>query len=149
MVRGKEPTADDYYTAEGKTQVLTREALDDDVPFIQYATNDVDIIEAVKKDHDLKPLLALYSQLLRLTKVTDKEKIHFQHRVARIFNILKIFTEDESYDAGKWSKLVANESYLRFLINDSHKGYKMERLSKQEKIIRWDAEKEKKKRFWE
>ncbi len=130
-------------------ETVTRESLEDTVPFLQYATNDVDIIEQVKADPDLIPFLPLYSQLLRLTKVNDKEKMHFQHRITRIFNISKIFTDDEDYDAGKWGKLQAHEAFLKMVPNDSHKGFKMERLTKQDKNITFgDPNKKEKKGFW-
>ncbi len=132
-----------------KREVITRESLEDTVPFLQYATNDIDVIEQVKNDADLKHLLPLYSQMLRLTKVDDKEKKHFKRRIARIFNISKIFTTDDEYDAGKWGKLQANETFLSLVPNDSHKGFKMEKLTKQEKHISFTPEKKEKKGLWQ
>lgn len=131
-----------------KDELITRESLDDNTPFVQYATNDLDVIEQVKNDPDLKHLLPLYSQLLRLTKVDDKEKKHFKRRITRIFNISKIFTTDDKYDAGKWGKLQANETFLSLTTNDSHKGFKMEKLTKQEKHITFSPEEKKKKGLW-
>ena len=138
----------DAIKARVQEEAVTKESLDDTVPFMQYATNDMDIIEQVKGDPDLIPFLPLYSQLLRLTKVNDKEKMHFQHRITRIFNISKIFTDDEDYDAGKWGKLQAHEAFLKMVPNDSHKGFKMERLTKQEKSITFGDVKKEKKGFW-
>lgn len=144
--------SEDYDQAiqeHAKGEVITRESLEDTVPFLQYATNDVDVIEQVKDDVDLKHLLPLYSQLNRLTKVDDKEKKHFKHRVARIFNISKIFTTDDDYDSGKWGKLQANETFLSLIVNDSHKGFKMDKLTKQEKHISFTPEKKEKKGLWQ
>ena|SRR4030066_1274315 len=133
------------YVPEVKRDIVTSEALKDEVPQWQYATNDADVVAFVHKDPDLAALAPLHSQLLRLTKITDKEKKVHVLRLRGIMAEIEWEMDEEAYNAGKWKKLEAYSMFLEMLVCDSHKGYKFDLLTRTRKEVTFPQVKKEKK----
>jgi hypothetical protein len=129
-----------------QSEVVTEESLKEEVPPLQYATNDADIIATVINDPELAPLSPLYSQLNRLGQVDAKEKTLWKLDIDILMGMQEIMMDEEAYNAGRWSKLQAHATYLKLLINDSHKGFKMNLLSRVRKEIAIEGGEGKKKK---
>jgi hypothetical protein len=129
-----------------QSEVVTDESLKDEVPPLQYATNDADIIETVVHDQELAPLFPLYSQLNRLGNVDSKEKTLWKLDIDILMGMQEIFMDETEYNSGKWSKIQAHATYLKLLINDSHKGFKMQLLSRVRKEIAIEGGEQRKKK---
>ena len=130
-----------------QAEVVTEESLKAEVPALQYATTDADIIRTVMSDPELSPLSPLYSQLNRLGNVTEKEKTSWKLDIDILMGMQEIFMNEEEYNSGKWAKIQAHATYLKLLINDSHKGFKMNLLSRVRKEISIEGNEKKKRGF--
>jgi len=144
-----EPSDEDYDRMQVKGDILSEEARMDEVQPSYFVADDEKILNEVSHDKDLKPLLPLYSRLLRLTKINEKEKLLFQTDVDLIIGTMEADMDEDEYDAGKWAKLQAHAMFLKTMINDSHKGFKMTLLSRLRKEIVFTPEEKKKKRWWQ
>ena len=138
---------EDYTMQRCKEEIVTSEALKEEVPQWQYATNDADVVAFVSNDPDLKTLAPLHSQLLRLTRITDKEKKIHVLRIRGIMAEIEWEMDEEAYNAGKWKKLEAYSMFLEMLVCDSHKGYKFDLLTRTRKEVTF-PQAEKKKKGW-
>lgn len=144
----EEYTEEELRRMQVKGDVMTEETLRDDVQPAYFVTDDEKLLKAVVNDKDLKPLLPLYSRLLRLTKIDQREKELFQTDVDLIIGTMEADMDEDEYDARGWAKLQAHSVFLKTMINDSHKGFKMRLLSRLRKeIVFTEEEKKKRRRF--
>ena len=124
-------------------EVVSDESRVDDVQPTYFVAQDSDLLKTVKADADLKDLAALYSPLVRLTKITTQEKETFQIDVDLITGSMILGMDVRDFEEGRWAKLEANAMFLKTVINDSHKGFKMTLLSRLRKEIIVSPEKKK------
>lgn len=122
-------------------EVIGDEARADDIPPTYFVSQDAELMRMVKADPELKDLLPLYSPLTRLTKIDSKEKKAWQIGINLLKGNTILNMERSDYNAGKWRKLEANCIFLKTVINDSHKGFKMTLLSRLRKEIILSREK--------
>ena len=137
-------TEEELRRMQVKGDVLSDEARMDEVQPTYYVTDDEKLLNEITHDKDLKGLLPMYSRLLRLTRITPKEKELFQTDVDLIIGTIEADMDEDEYDAGKWAKLQAHGIFLKMMINDSVKGFKMTLLSRLRKEIIFAEERRKK-----
>lgn len=137
--KNKEPEPDpagDYAEAEGladeyRGSNTVRETLDAvDIPLLQYATHDADFLKIFHEDTDLQPFLPVCSQLLRLTKVSDKEKQSFQLEIEYAYTLLTMYMPETELSSPRGVKIKLAATALKLMINDSHKGFKLDVLTR-------------------
>lgn len=122
-----------------------RETLDNaDIPLLQYATHDADFLTIFHTDTDLKPFLPVCTQLLRLTKVNDKEKRGFQLEVEYAYTLLTMYMEESELSSPRGVKIKLAATALKLMINDSHKGFKLDVLTRIRKELTLMRQKEQK-----
>lgn len=121
--------------------VISDEVRMDEVQPTYYVTDDEKLLTELLKDPDLKALKPLYSRLMRLTKISTKEKELFQVDIDLIIGTMEADMAEADFDSGRWAKLQAHAIFLKTMINDSHKGFKMTLLSRLRKEVVVSAEK--------
>jgi hypothetical protein len=120
-----EAVADEYRNS------TVRETLDNaDIPLLQYATHDSDFLRTFKDDPDLIPFDPVLTQLLRLTKVNDKEKMAFQDEIELAYTLLTMFMPETELSSPRGVKIKLAATTLKLMINDSHKGFKLDVLTR-------------------
>lgn len=122
-------------------EVVGEESRADDIPPTYFVSQDPDLIRDIDQDPDLKPIKCLFSPLTRLTKLDTKEKQGWQIGVNLLMGNMILHMDREEYNSGKWRKIEATGQFLRTVINDSHKGFKMTLLSRLRKEIILSREK--------
>jgi len=130
---------EDVARTEG--EVVDDETRDDTIQPTYFFSQDGDLLRELEKDPDLKNLRPLYSALMRLTKISSKEKDIFNIDVDLIVGSMIIGMKKKEFNAGRWAKLESNGMFLKTVINDSHKGFKMTLLSRLRKEVVLSREK--------
>lgn len=129
-----DPQADYIETEAGRQEYENsnvRETLDNaDIPLLQYATHDADFLKTFYKDPDLTPFTPVLTQLLRLTKVNDKEKMRFQSQIELAYTKLIMFMPESELSSPRGVKIELAATAIKLLINDSHKGFKLDILTR-------------------
>lgn len=138
---------DEEFTGQGRKEVIHQEVIGDemraeDIPQTYFFAQDAELMKTVRADPELTDLQPLYSPLTRLTKINDKEKKAWQIAINLMKGNTILNMERSDYNEGnKWRKLEANALFLKTVINDSHKGFKMTLLSRLRKEIVLSREK--------
>lgn len=137
---------EEEFLGDGRREQIHHEVIGDetraeDIPQTYFFAQDIELMKAVRADPELEDLQALYSPLTRLTKINDKEKKAWQIAINLLKGNTILNMERSDYNAGKWRKLEANTLFLKTVINDSHKGFKMTLLSRLRKEIVLSREK--------
>lgn len=135
---------EEYIKGECEREAVTREMLTDEVPQMLFATRDVDMIDFVKNDPDLKGFQPLLSHLIRLTKTSDKEKKCFVLAVKAMLAEMECEMDEEDYNGGKWLKIESTGQWIIMSACDSNKGYKFDLLTRSRKEVTFQPEKKKK-----
>ncbi|MGD2090787.1 MAG: hypothetical protein PVH61_31735 [Candidatus Aminicenantes bacterium] len=128
---------------EGRSTV--RETLENaDIPLLQYATHDANWLVTFYTDPDLQPFKPTLTQLLRLTKVNDKEKMAFQDEIELAYTLLTMYMPEAEMSSPRGVKIKLAATTLKLLINDSHKGFKLDILTRIRKELTLMRQKEQK-----
>lgn len=140
----------DYAEGEGVAAEYrdntVRETLDQvDIPLLQYATHDANLLLSFKSDPDLRPFEPVLTQLLRLTKVNDKEKESFKDEVELAYTMLTMYMPETELSSPRGVKIKLAATTLKLLINDSHKGFKLDILTRIRKELTLMRERNEKK----
>lgn len=116
-------------------------------PDTQYKTIDTNIIEDVTKDPYIKPFRALFSHLLRLTKIDAKEKRTMQMQIKLMVAETEMELDTDDMDTGLLNRIESYGLFMNFIPNDSHEGFKLRELSRSRREVAWEGPK-KEKRGW-
>lgn len=131
---------------EEYSQANIRETFDNaDIPLLQYATHDATYLATFYRDPDLQPFTPVLTQLLRLTKVNDKEKMKFQDEIELSYTLLTMFMKEKELSGPRGVKIKLAATSLKLLINDSHKGFKLDILTRIRKELTLMRERQKEK----
>lgn len=146
---GKKPDRDGEFGREiVGTEIARGESVGDDYDRAlrnSYMILDLNLINQMLKDPDLKPLYPAFSFVNRTSKVGDREREILWLDYDYLFLLRKLSITKESYDFDKWIALEALRLSVPYFLSDAQ-GWKGRLLTEQIKIIR--AQVEKKKRGW-
>lgn len=146
MSQKKENFSDEDLVKRIRGEVVVDEARVDDVQPTYYVTDDEKLLIEINEDANLRNLKPLYSRLMRLTKISTRDKEVFQTDVDLLIGEMIIDMDEDKFNMGNGGKLEAHGIFLKTAINDSHKGFKMTLLSRLRKEI--VVTEEKRKGFW-
>ena len=146
-MKRREKTAEELLELENSERMIGEESLRDEVQPIYYTTDDEKLLQIMQQNPRLNKMRALASRLMRLTKITEKEKDVLCIDIDLIMGTMEADMDEDDFDSGDWAELNSCAVVLKTTLNDSVKGFKMTLLSRIRKEIAVSRE-EAKRRGW-
>jgi len=145
--RRKEPTMRELDEARVEGDLTEQEMLRDDVEPAYFAAEDEKLLALLHSHALLRNLAPLASRLMRLTRISEREKRALQIDIDLVIGTIEADMDEDNFNTGDWALLQTVGTVLKTSLNDSVAGFKMDLLSRVRKELTLKRAEEKKRWF--
>lgn len=108
--------------------VMPTQAMFQDTPETTFFATDEFIQGSAFLDKDLKPMLPLFSHMMRTSNIKRKDAKKINLQIQGLMARQEALAYDDLFDISDSAKFEANELYIRMGVNDSIDGWRLRSL---------------------